>query len=701
MKSTPTFCRICQAACGLIVDVEDNRVVAVQPDPDNALSQGFTCPKGRRYGDLHHHPGRLSSSLRRERDGSRTPLSSRDAIAEAGSRLRDIVAEHGPDAVAMFIGTQTYFNATTLPLAYSWFEALGSIKKFSTMTIDQSAKWVTLLRMGSWNAGLPAFDDIDACIVAGSNPVVSVTPTTGLPWTNPVARIRAARARGMQLIVIDPRRTETAAMADIHLQLIPGRDPVLLASLLHVIFAEGLDDTEFCSAWTVGADALRTAVEPFEPARAAALAGVDAGALREAARVFAIAPRSFAAGGTGPDMAPGSNVTEHLLACLNAVCGRYLREGDTVANPGVRMPKPPPLAEAVAPFREWEHGARSRVRGVGTLMGELPSGILADEILEPGPDRVRALVVVGGNPAVALPDRDKARRALSSLDLLVTIDPFLSDTAALADYVIAPTMAFERPDATNLEMLFPVPFSQYSVPLLEPAPGLVDDWEVFWGFGEAMGLELKLGPMPLGKDKPTTADLLALLSAAGSVPFATISTAPHGDVFDLPPLVVGPASDAGKTNRLDLFPDDVAAEFAAAVGAATADDLEGGFTHRLVVRRMREVMNSLGTDVEGLPRQPFNPLGLHPDDVAALGVEDRAIVRVTSSAGTVLAVVHADPTVRPGAASLSHCWPATDGDHPSALASVLVSSTEAIENINAMPRLSAIPVRIEPASAGR
>jgi anaerobic selenocysteine-containing dehydrogenase len=704
MATHASYCRICHASCGVLVDIDGGRIVAVRGDPANAVSRGFTCPKGRRLGDLHQGPGRLTTSLARDPSGTLVPIGSEEALDQIAQRLGRIVAEHGAGAVGMFIGTQTAYTTLTLGFARAWHRALGSPKLFSTMTIDQSAKWIAPLRMGQYQGGAQGFHDADVWMIVGANPLVSMSgggALTGFPLADNLRKLREAKARGLRLIVIDPRRTETAAYADVHLQIIPGTDSVVLAGLLHVLLRDRLVDADFCDRYATGLVALRDAVSAATPEVVAARAGVTAEQIVMVAHAFGGTRRGVASSGTGPDMAPHSNLAEHLLACVNVVCGRYLREGEATHSSAVLGFRPPPRAQVTAPDRPWERGFRSRVGGYGQVHGELPTAILADEILEPGDDRIRALVVSGGNPAVAIPDQEKALRALRSLDLLVTIDPRLSHTARLADYVIAPTLFLERPDHTiGWEGSFTEPFAQYAEPLLARPGDVVEDWEVFWGLAERMGLPLKFaGRMLDMARKPTSDDLLEMLTERARVPLADVRRHPNGLRPEVEPSFVQPADPGAAAHRIHLLPDDVAGELAHALAPAVA---RSGGTHLLVVRRMREVMNSVGTDMPSMRQRPYNPAWMHPDDLASLDVAPGQRVEISSEHGAIVAVVDTDASMRPGVVSLTHAWGPLPGDNrpdgtgAGANPAALLTTAEGVEPINRMPTMTAVHVRIRP-----
>ncbi len=358
---------------------------------------------------------------------------------------------------------------------------MGSKKTFSSMTVDQSAKWVAEGRLGKWAAGMQRFADADVWLLAGTNPLVSMQGGifTGFPIHDGFRRLQQEKQRGLQLIVVDPRVTEVATRADIHLQLKPGTDVALFAGLLHVILDLDLENIAFTARWSEGLRELRAAVSTFTPSVVATICDVDAHELIAAAKMFGTAKQGMATSGTGPDMAAWANVAEHLIQSMNVVCGRFPKDGEAILGAAVLGSGKSLRAEVVAPNRTWETGYRSD-SGWGLLQGQLPAVSLVDEIMKPRPDRLRALIVSGGNPAAAIPGQNALFEALSALDLLVTVDPFPSETAQLAHYVIAPVMHLERPDTTRAyEGLFDTSFAQYT-PALLPAPGgLIDDWEFF------------------------------------------------------------------------------------------------------------------------------------------------------------------------------------------------------------------------------
>lgn len=691
----------------LLVDDTNNRIVDTRGDQSHPMTSGYACIKGLQVEAIHHGPQRLLHPLKRQPDGRFAQIKLEQALDEIAQRIRHVTAQHGADALGTFRGTQHYANTTAFHMLTAFIRATRTRSRYSTMTIDQSAKWVTEQRLGMWGAGRHRFEESDVWLFVGYNPLVSVLPVNGFPALNPTRRMKEAKARGMKFIVIDPRRTETAHYADVHLQPYPGEDPTVIAGLLHIILREGWEDKNFCAQHVNGVEELRAAVAQFTPDYVARRAGIDAKQLHAAAELFAHTCKSgTATSGTGPSMAPRSNLAEHLIETLNVVCGRFVRAGEQVANPGAMSARRPVYAEVLAPTRAWETGQKSRVRGLGTLYGEKMSGALADEILTPGEGQLRCLIVDGGNPVNALPDRNRAIEALSALDLLVSIDPYMSETAQLAHYILPPSVMFERPDLPLLfeKSAFPLPFAQYTPAVIAPPQGseVVEDWYVFWAIAQRLGLALNFDGVDLDmKAAPSTDDLLEILMRDSQIPLSEIRRHPHGKIFELEPLTVQPARPHRADNRFEVMPFDVIEELAE-VRAEMADAglCRNGkqFNYRLCVRRARDVINTTYRDMPEIRRKPFNPLFMHPDDMAKDNIADGARIAIESAHGIINAIANSDATLRRGVVAMHHGWGGLDLSSPYEFGGVstneLIPSIDQVESINAMPWFSAVPVNI-------
>ena len=702
MREEKSFCRICSGGCGVNVTIDDDdRISKVRSDPDHPMTRGYACFKGLQAAASHHGPARLLNPMKHMPNGSFQQISSEQALDEIGDRLGRIIGEHGPDAAGLFQGN----GATSFALfsmIRSFLQSFGSRQLFTTMTIDQSAKYVSFERLGGWAGGAQDFDTMDVVMMFGANPLISHA-AIGLLCVDPVKRLKEACARGLKVIAIDPRRTETAHHAELFLQPLPGHDTAIAASIIRTILAEGWEDADFCARF-VGAERmadLRAAVAPFAPETTEERAGLVAGQIRAAARMFARdGRRGVAMTGTGPNMAPHSNVGQHLIDTLNVICGRFPREGERLTAIDVLSPPPTYREEVISAPRSWTAYPPSRIRGFGTIAGERMSGTLADEILTPGSAQIRALFVVGANPAISMPDQVKMVEALKSLDLLVSIDPFRTPTARLAHYIIPPTMFYERADLPISFpgiAFYPVAWTQYARPLVKPPAGsdVVEDWYVLWSLAKRLGVKMKYHDFDLDMETPPTTDELIAMRIHGSmIPLDEIKKHPGGKVYDVGNIRVQPGRPE-QTAQFDVMPADVAAELAEALPKKEI----GGFTHLMSSSRLRDFFNSNGIYVPAVrARNPTNPAFLSPEDMKALGLSNNEEIEIVSENGTIRAVAQADERLRSGVVTISHGWgdlPDEENKHDNGVCiNPLISDNKHVERVNAMPRMSAIPVNI-------
>ncbi len=708
-----SYCRNCTAYCGFEFDLVDGRIAGHRPDRANTNSDGFSCIKGEMaVAFMSDGEQRLTQCQRRSKDGPFEAIRPEEAVRQVADRLGDILDRHGPQAVAMYYGTSAYGRALTIPMAKSFLGALGGFKVFSTMTIDQSARWVAYNRMGTFATGKPNILDTDVLLMSGTNPVVSHIPNYGaLPGNNQSKFIRAMQARGGKLIIIDPRRTETARLADIHLQPKPGFDADIFACLIHIVLENGWHDRAFCARFVSGLDELRDAVSPFTPEHVAARAGVEAGQLLETARIFARSAKPLCEYGTGTTMAMHGNTAAHMAEALNAICGGFVRAGDTIRNPGLFARKA--RQEGVyPPARSWEQEPKLR-SGHGRLFGEYPTSRLADEILEDGPEKIRALIVVGANPLATWGEPEHAREAFRDLDLLVVLDPRMTETAREAHFVIPPPVQYEIPDMTMIcDLLMHKPFVQFAPPVVAPPEGVIEEWKFLNGVANGVGKVLTAKPFDLLADYADIAggidltpdrewrseELLAWYAQGAGIAMEELERRPHGFEPEVEtPVVTAPDTDDGA--RLVLCPPDVAAELA----AVFKDERLSDMPYRLVSRRIVETQNTAFRFNEITQRRhPTNRLYINPADLAAEGLDDGAQVRLTGEHGHVIAYLRGDATMRPGVLSMTHGWGAiSDRDDPQGhrgahLGRLVSMRPEHVQNFDGMPLQSAIPVRLTP-----
>ncbi|HEY1491224.1 MAG TPA: molybdopterin-dependent oxidoreductase [Steroidobacteraceae bacterium] len=711
MPTRKSFCRFCHANCAIEVEIVDGRAVEVRGDVSDPLFGGYTCMKGRELPAQTYHPQRLRSSLKRAPAGGFAPLGSEQALDEIAARLDAIRAQHGPRAIATYCGTYGFMNSAALPVAAGFHAGIGSPNLYTSITIDQPAKVYLWSRVGAWMGGPQAFSQSDVSMMIGNNPLTSHYAWQGsVPPFSPSRRLRDAKARGLKLICIDPRRTMVAQLADIHLQVRPGEDAPLLAAMLRVILAEGLHDQEFCAAHVEGLHELRASVEGFTPEYAARRADVPAAALTAAARLFARARRGTATTGTGAEMSRNGALTEHLVMALNIVCGRFCREGEVAPFPRVLSAAVPRKAQVLAPKPLWGEGCTpSRIRGLTQMAGfEMPAATAADEILTPGEGQVRALICIGGNPLVAWPNQQKVERALKSLDLLVCIDIKQSQTAQLADYIIAPQVCLERDDiATAPEVFYEEPYARYAEALLAPQGDVIDEWEFFWGLARRMGTAIPTAGGPLPMDvKPSKFEVLEKITHGCRVPLARVrdETRDGGRIFTEVKLRVAPA-DAGADARLQLAPALVPEQLVAlraepvdAAGRASQGDWPG--THLLICRRTRQYFNSTGQDLGALRAKGItNHAHLHPADLQRLGAQEDDLLEISTAHAHILGVAKPAADLKPGVVSMAHAFGARGADASAVRAhgastNRLVDDEVDYDPITGACRQSAIAVRI-------
>ena len=699
-----TFCRFCHASCPIEVDLQGGQAIAIRGVPEDPIFAGYTCIKGRQIPEQMTHPQRLLKSLRRRPDGTFEELSSSEAMDEIATQLRRIIDTYGPRSVASYTGTGGYQNSLAVPAARAFHQGFDSPSFYTSVTIDQPAKSTAPFRVGIWEAGYQDFSNADVLLAIGYNPMVSsFSPVGGLQGTNPYVVLREAKNRGMKLIVIDPRRTEFATQADIHLAPKPGEDPTLMAGILKVVIDEGLFDHEFCDLWVSDLAQLADAVSTFTLDYVSKRCDVPADDIVAAARMFATAQRGTSGTGTGPSMAPHSSLTEHLSIALNTICGRVNREGDSLESGYFLYPETPRRAQVHA-ARTPATGAPSRMRNLRGIRGEMLTTTLAEEILTPGDGQVRALIVSGGNPVVAWPDQELTVAAMKDLELLVVIDHRMSSTAEFADYVIAPTLSLERADIPHLmDRWFRAPYTNYTDAITERAGDVLNEWEVFWELSKRLGYPLPLAGGDTPMDERPSDDAMIDLAYAGSrMPMDEVRA--NRRVVHPDKAMIVSAADPTCTAKFTVAPDDIVAELGevhvegdSAVALGVDPSL---YPFRLVSRRLKHVLNSYGSSLSVLgAKGTSNSAYMNPQDMLDHQLVEGDLIEIFSPRASVHGLVEAAPDVRRGVISMAHSWGGSsltdekvrDIGSPT---SRLVSVDKGYDRINGMVVQSAIPVRI-------
>lgn len=724
-----SLCRICTAQCPIVVGInKQGQPIAARGDKSNPSSEGFFCNKGKHFPEMHTHKNRFTHSQRRNLEGELEPVHSSKVIKEVAQKLQSIIDQYGKRSVAVYMGTLFYQLPSTAAVTTAWMDSLGLKMRFSSGTIDQPGKQTAGAAHGQWLAGSPSFDESDTWMLVGTNPLVSISG--GIPHANPGRRLKRALANGFELIVIDPRKTETARQAKLHIQLKPGTDPAVLAGIVREILTNKLSDSDFTKANIVGIEALRDAVDRFTPEYVATIADVPAEQIRQAASIFTHTKdgerkRGSCTAGTGANMSGWSNISEYLVLCINSLCGRYRHAGDTVSNPGVLTVKRDFKAQALSPFPIDGYGPPLRVRGFTPAACGLPTSALADEILLEGEGQIKALITVGGNPMMAWPDQDKTFAAMNALELNVVVEPRHTASAELADYVFAPKLPLETAGTTlSTENLFVVspalgytePYGQYVPAIVDPPEGseLIEDWEFFYHLAQEMDLNLTVqsGVFPIAGaemprteldmlNKPTSEALLDMLCNNSQVPLDELRNNPTKMMFPDREVKVLPKEE-GNTVKLDVGNPLMLQELAE-FGEGTRY-LKPGFDYTLISRRTANSFNSVGTDIEALQqRYGGNPAFIHPSDMTKENIKQGDIVSVRSSHGEIKAVACPEKTLRPGVIAMTHSW----GKNPGSKSELkkdgtnigqLISVEEDYARYSGIPLMSGIPVVLTNAS---
>ncbi|MDP9464767.1 MAG: molybdopterin-dependent oxidoreductase, partial [Actinomycetota bacterium] len=433
-------CPLCEATCGLEVSVEDGRVRRIRGDLDDVFSRGFICPKGSTLKQLHEDPDRLRVPLLRQ-SGEHRDTTWDEAFVEIDRRLMAIIAEHGPHSVGVYLGNPNVHNLSGMFWLRPLLHSLRSRNIFSASTVDQMPRHVSSgLMYGDPNAFvLPDLDRTSYLLILGANPYESNGSLATAPdWPG---RLEAIQGRGGRIVVVDPRRTRTAEAADEHIFIRPGSDALLLCALANVIASEGLVDVGAAGAHLNDLDVALDAVSGFTPERVEEPTGIPAATIRRLARELAAAPTAAVYGRLGVHTVPSGTVASWATDLLNTITGNLDRPGGAMWGLGAHARRAAPEGGG----RGYRIGRwASRVSGLAEVNGELPVAVLAEEIETEGPEQIRAMITVGGNPILSTPHSDRLERAFARLEFMVSVDIYLNETTRHADVVLPVPSHLER-----------------------------------------------------------------------------------------------------------------------------------------------------------------------------------------------------------------------------------------------------------------
>jgi anaerobic selenocysteine-containing dehydrogenase len=665
-----SFCRFCEALCGIEVTVENDRVVSIRGDRSDPLSHGYTCPKGRALPYWHHHPDRLDAPALR-RDGTLTTVAWDELLDDLSARLLDVIDRHGRDAVGVYIATGVAFDANGRRTVERMQRSLGTKSKYTATTIDTPGKLLVSEMMSGHPGLVPAPDREDGSlfIFLGTNPVVSHGHLNAFP--DPVVTIRGLAAE-REVWVVDPRRTETARLANRHIQIRPGSDFALLAFLVRDLLADGADE-EYLAKHAAGVEELREAVAPWDANAAAARTGLGAEELASLADAIRRHGRISGQSGTGVAMSATANIAEWLLWALHIVTGSFDRPGGMWFNPGYLKRLETRVARSETTEARPGPGAASRPDIPGRW-GEIPCAAMADEI-EAG--HLRALIVAGGNPPLSFPDSGRISAALVKLEVLAVADVVETETTRLATHVLPVAGQLERSDMPlYIDQFMPSVSTRYTPAVVPPGADRRPLWKALSDLGERMGIAV----LPPGVDLDTANDddLLAVVADRSRSSFAHVTDA--GVDVDAPSVFGWVLEGVLPDGRWQLAPEPLVGQLAA---VPPADPVV------LIPRRQVRHLNSQMAVPEADGRVDLPELLVNPDDAASSGIADGAKVTVTASAGSLVATARHDEAMVSGAVSLPHGFAEPN-------VGALTSSDYGVDELSGMVLQSGIPVGLDP-----
>lgn len=736
-------CNLCEALCGLEIEHERGDIVAIRGDKADPLSRGHICPKAVALKDLHEDPDRLRQPVRRTADGWQ-PISWDEALDEVAQRLHKVQAQHGRQALAVYTGNPTVHNHGAMLTLLPLLKALGTRNRYSATSVDQLPHMLAAFKLFGHQLLMPV-PDIDRCdyfLVFGANPIASNGSLMTAPDMR--GRLKALRKRGGKLVVIDPRRTETAELADEHLFVRPGCDALVLLSMIHVVFAESLVAPGKVAPLLENLERLGDLVAAWTPERVAPLCGIDAATLRRLARELATTPRASCYCRVGTSTASHSGVAAWLVYVLNLITGKVDVEG------GLMFPLPAMdmvSITALAGHRGGFDRYRSRVRALPEFGGEFPVTTLADEMLTPGEGQVRALLTHAGNPVLSCPGGERLDEALAGLDFMVSIDLYINETTRHADIILPPTGHLEHaqfdPVFHGLAVQNTIKFSP---PLFAPAPDALHDWQIITGLIRRLDqlngkpawrarlteavmqrlgdrgiidLALRLGPYGQGsvalrgrlaaiQGLPMIGKIVRRLikaipegqdSGTQRLTLAKVSEQVHGlDLGALTPALPERLYTRGK--RINLVPD-IYVDALDAVGAPSVPDGAMLMIGRRHVRSNNSWMHNSQRLVKGKGRCDVM---LHPQDACARGIGHGDQVRVSSEEGSVELPAHVTDSIMPGVVSVPHGWGhgrtgvrlSVAQQHAGVSVNDVISASQ-VETLTGMAVLNGVPVKIEKA----
>lgn len=647
-------CHLCEAICGLEIKTQGDKILSIKGDKEDPFSRGHICPKATALQDLHFDPDRLKHPVKRV-DGGWEQITWEEAFDTVAENLVRVQRAGGDNSVAIYSGNPNVHNYGSMTHGGILRKVLQTQSNYSATSLDQLPHQLISFAMYGHQSLIP-IPDIDRTqymLIIGGNPLASNGSIMTVP--DVTKRLKAIQRRGGKFVVVDPRRTETAAIADEHYFIRPGSDAFLLMAIINTLFEENLVTTGHLTSVLEGLDAVKQSAEGFTPEMAAEQTGIEANSIRQMARDMAAADGAVCYGRMGVSVQSFGSLCQWAIQVINILTGSLdVPGGALVTSPAFGYIKP---GESGAGSFGRRH---SRVRGLPEFSGEFPSSVLAEEILTPGDEQIRALITRAGNPVLSAPNGNEMDRALESLDFMVAVDFYINETTRHADIILPPTgplehdhydIAFHRLAVRNT--------TRYNEPVFDAEENTRHDWEIYNELSSRIAVlkELDFKPLPA----PDQMLDMALqyghygkaVGAEQALSLDVLKQYPHG--LDLGPLQSGLAERlCTEDGRIHMDVDYLLADIQRLRDSRVDTDKdELLLIGRRHVRSNNSWMHNYQRLVKGKPRWQ---LLMHPEDLEKHQLTDNALVTIQSRVGEVTTTVSASDEVMPGVVSLPHGW---------------------------------------------
>jgi len=697
-----TFCRICTASCGLIATVRDGAIVHARPDAENPSSRGHVCVKGVSYHKVTHDPDRVTHPLKRVAPGQFQRVSWDEALDDIAARLSAIIERHGPEAVASYQGNPPAYSTDGMPGFRMFLQALGVTKIYGAGSQDTNARFLAnhILFGSALSIEVPDLEHTDLLVIFGANPLVS---NGSLVYTPRVRHQLDSIAGRGDVFVVDPRRSETAERYR-HVAIQPNSDCWLMLAMLKVIASEGLAADKFLEDHAHGWLELQARLHHVDIDDCARRTSVPRDVMVALALRLAQSDRAVCYGRVGICRGPHATLANFLLTALNVVAGNFGRQGcATFATPM--------LAGSDRPVPGGYGETRTRIGGFPSVTQFLASAVMPDDMLEPGPGQVRALISFGGNVLLAAPGGTKLELALQQLELSVSFDLYVNEAAAHADYILPGLTFYERADLPMMAMTFMVqPFIQYSDAVIPPLGEARSEFDVFCDIVRRMGLKMpaatpaeKEAQMSGRQMRPIEILDLAIQYGPAGATGAAISSlreTPHGRMLDLP-APYGRLSKIGHADgRIHLWDDLIAGEIARLMEADASP--EGSL--KLITRRDIRSHNGWMHNVDRLIRSQVPRLRINPLDAKSRGFSDGDEALLSNQYGKVRVRLEITDEMLPGVVAYPHCfghgtgsWKRANKAGGANINVLLGHGADVVERISGTTIMDGISVELTPA----